>query len=223
MVITCWGAKGGAGTTVIAAAMAVHAATTSQHGALLVDLDGDAAIALGVAPSDGPGVRDWLDAGPGTPPEGLARLEEPLAGGLGLLPCGSGVPGPASDGSVEVLMQALGSDRRTVVVDVGCVTGAEGADRALRRRVVQLGDRSVLVTRACYLALRRVSGAGLVPDDVVLLAEPGRALRADDVAHALGAPVSCTVPFDPAVARAVDAGLLLARLPTSLRRAVGRG
>ncbi|MEZ5134940.1 MAG: hypothetical protein R2699_07770 [Acidimicrobiales bacterium] len=221
MVITCWGAKGGAGTTVVAAAMAVHAAATSEHGALLVDLDGDAPVVLGVAPSDGPGVRDWLDAGPGTPPDGLARLEEPLAGGLALLPCGSGAPGPASDGSVEALMQVLGSDRRTVVVDVGCLTGAAGARPRPASASRAAGGSFGAGRRACYLALRRASDAGIVPDDV-LLAEPGRALRADDVAHALGTPVSCTVPFDPAVA-AVDAGLLLARLPASLRRAVGHG
>ena len=56
---------------------------------------------------------------------------------------------------------------------------------------------------------------------VVLIEEPGRKLDAVDVEHSLGVPVEAVVLVDPAVARAVDAGLLLARLPTTLRRALG--
>ena len=81
------------------------------------------------------------------------------------------------------------------------------------------GDvRSLLVTRACYLALRRAAAAPCRPDGVVLVTEPGRALRAADVARAVGAPVVASVSHDPAIARAVDAGLLTARLPRLLAR-----
>ena len=38
----------------------------------------------------------------------------------------------------------------------------------------------------------------------------------------LGAPVVAEVGVEPAVARAVDAGLLATRLPRSLERALGR-
>jgi hypothetical protein len=58
------------------------------------------------------------------------------------------------------------------------------------------------------------------PSGVVLIDEPGRALRAGDVSASLGAPVVATVLLDPAIARAVDAGLLLARLPAGFRHAV---
>jgi hypothetical protein len=83
-----------------------------------------------------------------------------------------------------------------------------------------LGDvgRTLLVTRACYLALRRAVATPWRPDGVVLVAEPGRALRVPDIERAVGVPVVATVSHDPAVARAVDAGLLAARLPRLLQR-----
>ena len=52
---------------------------------------------------------------------------------------------------------------------------------------------------------------------LVVIEEPGRALRADDVAAAVGVPVWRRLTADPAVARSVDAGLLAVRLPRSLR------
>lgn len=85
-----------------------------------------------------------------------------------------------------------------------------------------MADRSLLVTRACYLALRRAVSAPIRPTGVVLVAEPGRALRATDVEAAVGAPVVATVAVDPAVARAVDAGLLTARLPRLMERDLRR-
>lgn len=66
-----------------------------------------------------------------------------------------------------------------------------------------------LVTTACYLALR--AAAHHPADGVVLLTEADRALSARDVTHSIGADVVATVPRDPAIARAVDAGLLVSR------------
>jgi hypothetical protein len=60
----------------------------------------------------------------------------------------------------------------------------------------------------------------LRPSGVVLLAEPGRALTRADVAEVVGVPVVAEVALDPAVARAVDAGLLPVRLPRGLARAL---
>ena len=56
------------------------------------------------------------------------------------------------------------------------------------------------------------------PRPVVLLREPQRALTAVDVELAVGAPVVATIDVDPAVARAVDAGLLVGRPPRGLDR-----
>ena len=56
--------------------------------------------------------------------------------------------------------------------------------------------------------------------EIALVDEPGRALRGADVRAATGCEVRGRLPCDPAVARAVDAGLLATRLPRSAR-AVG--
>lgn len=57
---------------------------------------------------------------------------------------------------------------------------------------------------------------------MVLLAEPGRALGPADLEECLGVPVTAEVAVDPAVARAVDAGLLATRLPRRLSRDLAR-
>jgi hypothetical protein len=54
------------------------------------------------------------------------------------------------------------------------------------------------------------------PHAVVLVTEPGRVLGKADVESVVGAPVIAEISLDPAVARAVDAGLLAGRVPTLL-------
>ena len=108
--------------------------------------------------------------------------------------------------------------RRSVVIDCG-VLGACEPDRAV---VAARCTHSLLVTRACYLALRRAADPPLRPSGVVLVTEPGRALDRTDVEQVVGAPVRAEVALDPAVARAVDAGLLASRLPRGLERALRR-
>jgi hypothetical protein len=201
-VSVCWAAKGGSGTTVVVAALGL----TMQPPVLLVDLAGDLPATYGLAEPAGPGAHDWLrsDAGP----EGLDHLAVDVVPGLHLIPAGSPPAHPEHPRWAD-LAAALTADHRTVVVDAG--TGMPPA--ALRE-----AGRSLLVTRACYLSLRRAASTHHRPDAVVLVEEPGRALRAGDVETALGAPVIAAPAIDPAVARAVDAGLLAARLPHGVRR-----
>ena len=80
---------------------------------------------------------------------------------------------------------------------------------------------NLLVLRPCYLALRQAlnSGATTGAAGIVLVSEPGRALRAEDVAAVTGLAVIATVPFRADIARAVDAGVLADRLPDVLRTA----
>jgi len=210
-----WAAKGGAGATVLAAAHAV--ASAARRPTLAVDLDGDLACALGADAAGRPGVADWLRAGADVPADALDRLLVPVVDDLHLLPRGTG---PLEPARAAVLGRLLAASPREVVLDAGTRPGPAA------RAVVREADRSTLVTRACYLAVRRSQGLDLGPTDVVLVREPDRALRADDVARAVGAPIRAVVPVDPAIARAVDAGLLAARLPRRLQRAVaadGRG
>ena len=62
-VTVCWSVKGGSGTTVVAATLALSCPTDS----LLVDLDGELPAVLGLPEPAGQGVADWLasDAPPG--------------------------------------------------------------------------------------------------------------------------------------------------------------
>lgn len=53
-----------------------------------------------------------------------------------------------------------------------------------------------------------------------MVSEVGRALDRHDIEDVLGVPVRAQVPVDPAVARAVDAGLLARRPPRVLRVAL---
>jgi hypothetical protein len=76
------------------------------------------------------------------------------------------------------------------------------------------------VLRPCYIALRRALAAPLRPSAVVLVEEPGRSLGRRDVEDVLGVPVRAQIPWDPAVARSVDAGLLGTRVPRPLHRAL---
>jgi len=216
----CWSVKGGSGTTVVAASLAL-VLSRGDAGALLVDLDGDAPAVLGLSAPSGPGVGDWLAAGSGVPRDGLARLEVAVRDGLALLPRGDGPIGPPA--RVEVLAGLLASETRSVVVDCGTRRRApspSGDDP--RAPILAAADHRLLVTRACYLSLRRVVAGVDRPTGVVLVSEPGRALQRRDVEDVVGVPVVAEVPCDPAVARAIDAGLLAARLPRVLDRALGQ-
>ena len=63
MLIACWSAKGGSGTTVVSVALGLLLARGAPGGALIVDLAGDVPAALGMAEPSGAGVTDWLAAG----------------------------------------------------------------------------------------------------------------------------------------------------------------
>jgi hypothetical protein len=214
VLVACWSSKGGAGTTVVASGLAILLARRHPAGALLADLAGDAPAALGLPEADGPGIADWLHAGPGVPADALARLERSAGGGLSVLPRGEG-PLAATE-RAEVLAALLAADERPVVAD--CGTGPDGAARTLAAGAT----RSLLVTRACFLALRRAATIALQPSAVVLLTEPGRALSRADVERCVGSPVVAEVAIDPQVARAIDAGLLASRLPRSLAKELAR-
>ncbi|MEO6987176.1 MAG: hypothetical protein ABI239_00835 [Aquihabitans sp.] len=207
MLIACWSVKGGVGTTAVAAAIAVSAA---HHGPVLaVDLAGDLPGCLGVAESVGPGVSEWLAAGAEVPPDALHRMQDPVAVNLSLLARGRG-PQPAH--RARALVQLLAATGGTVVVDCGRLDG----DHPVAVTVAAEADRSLLVTRLCFLGLRRAAQAPLRPSGVVVIREPGRALTVADAERTIGAPVVADVMIDPAVGRAIDAGLLTSRLPRSL-------
>jgi hypothetical protein len=208
MFMTCWSVKGGAGVSVVSAALG--ALMAGRHSTvLLVDLGGDLPAVLGLPDPDRPGVLDWCCSE--ATPEALERLVVEVAPGLQLLGRGDGPPAVEQLRASE-LAEHLSSFASVVVVDAGSPLDGAPPDavavpgrptrRALGEHLRQVGS-SIFVTRACYL---------------VVLAEPGRSLDSRDVATVLGLPLLGVVEADPAVARAIDAGTLVRRVPASLRR-----
>ncbi len=213
-ITICWAAKGGSGTTTVAAA----AALARPAPTLLVDLAGDIPIVLGLPEPDGPGSLDWLRSS--APAERLQHLEIDVDATTTLLPAGGAVatsvlPGSPTELHVSIerwqaLACALADDHRNVVIDAGTSSPAPS--------LLTTADHRWLVTRACYLSLRAAAAQHAHPTGIVLVFEPGRSLRRSDIEQSLGAPVVAELLVDPAIARAVDAGLLLARVPGPLRR-----
>ena len=218
---TVLSAKGGVGVTVVAATLAAGWARR-DGAALLVDLCGDAPAVLGMAEPGGPGVRDWL-ADEHSGPEALDRLVVDAGEGLSLLAAGSASVAPWSEERARCLARTLAALDGHVVVDAGHRGGpsAGQAHELLIDELVAAG-RSVLVTRPCYLALRRAVHQGVVADGAVLVREPGRSLDRRDVSQVLGLPLLAQVDLDPAVARSVDAGLLTRTAHRALERSLRR-
>jgi len=205
-------AKGGAGVSVLAATVALRAADRGQR-VLLVDFGGDQPDLLGVALESAAGVSDWLGADVGV--DSLEALTVPVGERFDLLPLGGGDMGTNPARAVELAGGAVDL-WDLVVADVGVVQPGPFDPRHV---VVTAGDRTTLVVRSCYLGLKRVGRLALAVDDVVEVTEGGRALKTVDIEGVLGQPVDARIAVDPMVARAVDSGLLTARLPRPLRRA----
>jgi len=206
MLTICWAAKGGSGTTVFVAATAL--ATTTPT--VVIDLAGDVMAVLGLPEPEGPGVHEWLRSD--SPADRLVRLEHRVTDHATAIAAGR----PDAQGCPRwfELGAHLRTDERRVIVDAGTGRPPDA--------LLAAADETLLVTRACYLSLGHAVSAGVAPSGVVLIDEPGRSLRAADIERSLGAPVVSTVLLDPAIARAVDSGLLAGRLPGPWRRQLRR-
>lgn len=197
-VTVCASAKGGQGCTTIAAVLAVLAAQSNQP-TLLLDTRGDAAPTLGVS-----------DPAPaGTFADAIANAVEPCRH-LRV----ATIAGDQIDSDATSELERLTAAGHRVIVDTG-------TDHDVLHRFDPLRPQRLLVTRPCYLALRRAIGVPFVPDHVVLISEHQRCLTERDVSLALALPVT-SVPYDPAIARAIDAGLLATRLPRCLANAIAQ-
>lgn len=220
MLLALWSPKGGSGTSVITAACALVLAREAS-GARLADLAGDQPAIFGLASDPETGVADWLAAGPEAPPDALERLTVPAAPGIALIPRGTPeqplAPQPAAEAGAALAV-ALRDGPVPVVVDAGRALGPSA------RALVEVADTSVVVVRGCYLALRRAVHSPLLEraTGVVLVEEPGRSLGVNEVADVLDRPVLARVPLRAPIARAVDAGVLAARLPEPLGRSATR-
>lgn len=191
--------KGGNCTTVTAAA---HALLTSVHGGrtLIIDLCGDVPATLGLAEPAGPGINDWLGEDRTAQAEALLLLGTAVTDNLMVVHRGNQfVHGQPRWNDLAEVCRSLGVH---VIIDAG--TGFIPSE--LRR----VSDRVAMVTRQCYLSLRRATSLER-PTGVFVVHEPDRALTTNDVAHVLGVPILGEIPHNAAISRAVDAGLLPSR------------
>ncbi|MFZ9698203.1 MAG: hypothetical protein ACO3C5_11300, partial [Ilumatobacteraceae bacterium] len=128
MIILCRSVKGGSGTTVTAAALGLLLASRHRGGGHVVDLAGDLPAALGISEPDSAAIVDVNSA-------------------LRLLP--RRMSNEATETQWLSLATELQSVRGPVVVDVGTLSPGKA--------LVEAATASYLVTRPCYLALRRAT------------------------------------------------------------------
>jgi MinD-like ATPase involved in chromosome partitioning or flagellar assembly len=216
VLFALWSPKGGSGTSVIAAACALVLARDAA-GARLADVAGDQPAIFGLAAEPETGIVDWLATGPEAPADALERLAVTVAPGVALIPRGSTdrslAPLPAAE-SGAALAVALRDGPVPTIVDAG------SASAPAARALVEVADVSVVVLRGCYLALRRAVHSPLLARaaGIVLVEEAGRSLGPSEVRDVVDRPVLARVPVRSPIARAVDAGVLAARLPDALAR-----
>ena len=211
-MIVCWSVKGGNGTTVVAAALALVLAQRHEAGARLIDMSGDTPSAFGMSEPATEGIAEWLSATDHPGVEALNNLMLPVTAHLGVIHRGRNiiVPSLVHPDRLRDLANVISESPMPTVVDAG--SGLATIPN------IEYATRSLLVIRPCYLALRRASLLTTKPHGVIVITEPGRALGVHDVESVVGAPVLAEIPFDPAIARAVDAGLLAGRVPTLLAK-----
>ena len=227
MIQTYYSAKGGQGTTTVAAAYSLTTAVeiaeanarTTGHlvPVTVLDFDGDMAAVFGIA-EQGTSVLDQVAAGASVKSavaattvvrrntDGQALVEYRWIGrpeGHGLLPIDSII--------AHLRAEVQRDPARHFVIDAGTIV--DGSPRARFA-----SGSNLLVTRGCYLALRRALRIREViePSSILFVEEPDRALSATDASAVVGVPVSLVVPVDPSIARAVDAGLFAHRIPPML-------
>ncbi|HBQ51664.1 MAG: hypothetical protein EB035_04565 [Actinobacteria bacterium] len=207
-MIVCWSVKGGSGTTVVASTLALVHAEKSPRGAVIVDLAGDVPAVLGLAEPNGIGVAEWFTQNENSSRMTLQSIAIQATANLQLISRGAGQFD--SSANFAELCASLATFDLPVIVDAGC--GLPSTDLIAR------ASSSLLITRPCYLALRRAAQLNVAPTGVVLVNEPGRALGKRDVESVIGAPVIAEITFDATISRAVDAGLLASRLPNMLAK-----
>ena len=209
MLVACWSSKGGAGTTVVAAALALLLAAPRRRRRAARRPGRRRARRPRPAPSPtGPGLAGWLAAGADVP----RRRARPARGARRprasrLLARG---PGPLADRrGPRCSPRCSPPTPGRVVVDCG-TDAARRAPLARRRRRHPVAARhpAVLPRRCAGRVARPLRPPGSCCVD---RAEPAltRARRRGRARRAGGRRGR----VDPAVARAVDAGLLATRLP----------
>lgn len=220
MIHALWSLKAGVGTTTIGVTLALQQAKSANKEMLLVDTQGDLPHAIGLAEPKAAGISEWL-ARDGARGGELGELEYSITSKVSMLPLGHHPIAPQlQPNKLKQLAEHLAGERREVIVDCGCLWRHEfdfanhfDGQLQLATTLLEAADNSWLVTKSCFLGLRRMALSPFKPSGVVLLMEAGRSLMASDVADLAKCPVIAQLEADVRVARAIDAGLLASDLP----------
>lgn len=201
--------KGGVGTSVTSAALALLLSRDTSRPTYLVDLGGgDQSDILGL-PAITDGMTNWLSS----PDRRLADLAVDVTDTLKLIAPGDTAL-PAESSWMTPVSLALDDLRSSshVVIDAGRLDTTTHLD--------PLADRRLMVMRPCYVGLRHVVNTVKHWDGLVLVRPPDRVLTTSDVANVCDLPVAAEINMTPDVSRAVDAGVLRSRLPNGLVRSL---
>lgn len=199
-IIVCWSPKGGSGTSVTAAVLALLISKSTET--VLIDADGDQAPIFGLGRGE-VGFGDWARSERN--PASLRRLTLPLARRLRLVDSGADI---RMDAAISAAMLRDAFPESTIVIDAGASNA---------RYLVEAADHVLCVVRPCYLSAQRLLASSVRHDGIVFVDEPGRVLRAKDIAEVVATPIVSTIDLDPALARLIDAGRIRSRLPRSTR------
>ena len=198
--------KGGSGTSVVAASLAIVSSSSSPT--LLVDLAGDQAAILGM-PEPPIGLSDWANAMTYREFDEIVSL---CHDNLYLAPTGSfdfEILNANAWGNLTQALTMKHSEGYNIIVDLG------RADIPLALR--KIVDTCYLVTRPCYLALRRAVDLETAFSGVIVVNEPDRVLTSRDVESVLKLKCVAEIPYTSEISRRVDSGLLKSRLPMALQ------
>ena len=198
--------KSGNGVTVTAASYALLSAIRGTR-TVLIDLCGDQPAALGMQEPTVPGINDWLSESSFDDGTQLMAMGRECMSGLLVIHRGSRFI--SGEPRWSAFAEAITSLPYTVIVDAGV--------GHLPEPLTRIASKIITVTKPCYLSLRRATQLP-TPSSVFVIKEDGRALTVKDVGHVLNAPIEAEIPYEPAIGRAVDAGLLPSRVEQLLGR-----
>lgn len=211
-VLACVGGRGGAGASILAAALAVTAARGTPT--LLLDLDpygGGLDMALG---GEGSGGLRWCDLGSTTGRLSAPSLREalPRLGGVAVLATSRTEPDEIDAGTAAAVIRSAAAAGDTVVLDL-----PRRLSPAAREGLV-LADRVLFVVpaevRACVAAAAFRPVLAALTDRLELVVRTASRSRvpAAVVASTVGLPLTAVVRSQEALAAAADRGEMATRV-----------
>lgn len=218
-IVAVAGARGGAGTSTVAALLA-----RAISDAAIVDLDAGGAQAAFLRDGAEPTFADVLGAIEDLDPRSFATALVPHASGRAL--CAAPRSRQANVAEAERLVTLLRATVPVAVCDVGRV------DTEACRHVLSAADVGVIVCAPDVASMRGVRALAATAARIVLNRSERMRLSPRDLRRVLGAPPVAVVPFDSAVRRAGELGRLprrgaarraVEKLATTLMREVADG